>query len=161
MNSDSWRFLFFILPGIALSGCAVPEERRSALVPSHSIELGQSFDLVDVRATIPDIAIDLRYATADNFVGAAVYPPTARAQLVAALLHARAHGLEDLAMLAAAAAPLPPDARAELAEWSALEYSLRAIAQQVVEEIEALGFKPEVKKKLFRDNALRVYKLKG
>jgi len=38
------------------------------------------------------------------------------------------------AMLAAAAAPLPPDARAELAEWSAREYSLRAIAQQVVEE---------------------------
>ena len=28
-------------------------------------------------------------------------------------------------------------------------------------EIEALGFKPEVKKKLFRDNALRVYKLGG
>ena len=38
------------------------------------------------------------------------------------------------AMLAAAAAPLAPDARAELAEWSAREYSLRAIAQQVVEE---------------------------
>ena len=29
---------------------------------------------------------------------------------------------------------LPPEARAELAEWSAREYSLRAIAQQVVEE---------------------------
>ena len=28
-------------------------------------------------------------------------------------------------------------------------------------EIEALEFKPEVKRKLFRDNALRVYKLKG
>ena len=26
-------------------------------------------------------------------------------------------------------------------------------------EIEALGFKPEVKRKLFRDNALRLYKL--
>ena len=38
------------------------------------------------------------------------------------------------AMLAAAAAPLAPDARAELADWSAREYSLRAIAQQVVEE---------------------------
>jgi glycosyltransferase involved in cell wall biosynthesis len=38
------------------------------------------------------------------------------------------------AMLAAAADPLPPEARAELAEWSAREYSLRAIAQQVVEE---------------------------
>lgn len=74
MNSDSWRILLFILSGIALSGCAVPEERRSALVPSRSIELAQSFDLVDVRATIPDIAIDLRYATADNVVKRPIYP---------------------------------------------------------------------------------------
>ena len=28
-------------------------------------------------------------------------------------------------------------------------------------EIENLGLKPEAKRKLFRDNALRVYKLKG
>jgi zinc D-Ala-D-Ala dipeptidase len=74
MNSDSWRIISFILLCIALSGCAVPEERRSALVPSHSVELAKSFDLVDVRATIPDIAIDLRYATADNVVKRPIYP---------------------------------------------------------------------------------------
>ena len=28
-------------------------------------------------------------------------------------------------------------------------------------EIEAMGLKPEARKKLFRDNAIRVYKLKG
>ena len=38
------------------------------------------------------------------------------------------------AMLAAAADPLPPAARAELAAWSAAEYSLNAIAEQVVDE---------------------------
>ena len=38
------------------------------------------------------------------------------------------------AMNAAAAAPLPPKARAELAEWSAGRFSLTSIAQQVVDE---------------------------
>jgi glycosyltransferase involved in cell wall biosynthesis len=38
------------------------------------------------------------------------------------------------AMLAAAAAPLQPDARAELATWSAAEYSLEAIGGRVVDE---------------------------
>ncbi|MGE3193439.1 MAG: glycosyltransferase [Microbacteriaceae bacterium] len=38
------------------------------------------------------------------------------------------------AMIAAAAKPLPPKARAELAEWSAGRFSLNAIAQQVVDE---------------------------
>lgn len=35
-------------------------------------------DLLDVRAFIPDLVLDLRYATADNFLGEAVYPPDAR-----------------------------------------------------------------------------------
>jgi hypothetical protein len=38
------------------------------------------------------------------------------------------------AMIAAAAKPLPPKARDELAEWSAGRFSLNAIAQQVVDE---------------------------
>ena len=38
------------------------------------------------------------------------------------------------AMIAAADSPLPPAARAELAEWSAREFSLAAIAQHVVDE---------------------------
>ncbi|WP_284231325.1 M15 family metallopeptidase [Mycobacterium antarcticum] len=34
--------------------------------------------LVDVRTIVPDAAIDLRYATADNFVGVPLYPAGAR-----------------------------------------------------------------------------------
>lgn len=34
--------------------------------------------LVDVRSVVPDAVIDLRYATAANFVGTALYPPGAR-----------------------------------------------------------------------------------
>jgi D-alanyl-D-alanine dipeptidase len=33
---------------------------------------------VDVRSVVPDAIIDLRYATSDNFVGAALYPANAR-----------------------------------------------------------------------------------
>ena len=38
-------------------------------------------DLVDLAGLDPTLRIDLRYATADNFVGAPVYPATARALL--------------------------------------------------------------------------------
>jgi D-alanyl-D-alanine dipeptidase len=38
-------------------------------------------ELVDVAAVVPDAAVDLRYATADNFLGRAVYPPNARCLL--------------------------------------------------------------------------------
>ncbi|MCV7108490.1 D-alanyl-D-alanine dipeptidase [Mycolicibacterium chitae] len=34
--------------------------------------------LVDVRTVLPDALIDLRYATADNFLGVRLYPPDAR-----------------------------------------------------------------------------------
>ena len=33
---------------------------------------------VDIRSIIPDAVVDLRYATADNFVGTPLYPPDAR-----------------------------------------------------------------------------------
>ena len=33
---------------------------------------------VDIRSVIPDAVVDLRYATADNFVGRPLYPPDAR-----------------------------------------------------------------------------------
>ena len=38
-------------------------------------------ELVDVRAAIPDLILDLRYATADNLFGRSVYPPSARCYL--------------------------------------------------------------------------------
>jgi zinc D-Ala-D-Ala dipeptidase len=34
--------------------------------------------LIDVRTVVPDAVIDLRYATANNFVGEPMYPPDAR-----------------------------------------------------------------------------------
>lgn len=43
------------------------------------------------------------------------------------------------AMIAAAAAPLQPQARAQLAAWSATEYSLKAIAGRVVDESLAIA----------------------
>lgn len=43
------------------------------------------------------------------------------------------------AMLAAAAAPLPPADRAALAAWSAAEYSLNSIAERVVDESHAIA----------------------
>jgi len=34
--------------------------------------------LIDVRSVVPDAIVDLRYATADNFLGMPLYPPDAR-----------------------------------------------------------------------------------
>lgn len=34
--------------------------------------------LIDVRSAVPDAVVDLRYATANNFVGIPLYPPGAR-----------------------------------------------------------------------------------
>lgn len=105
MTSDSWRSLRIVLLVFAIVGisCKTQEQRRSALVPSRSIELAQKYDLVDVRATIPDIAIDLRYATPDNVTGHAIYPPhmpcllrfetAEKLKKAQALLRARGYGL--------------------------------------------------------------------
>lgn len=50
--------------------------------PAKELTAGQRpADLVDLQDLGAGLRFDLRYATADNFVGAAVYPPTARAQL--------------------------------------------------------------------------------
>ena len=42
--------------------------------PAAASEAG----FVDIRSAIPDAVVDLRYATADNFVGKPLYPPDAR-----------------------------------------------------------------------------------
>lgn len=39
--------------------------------------------LLEVASRIPDVVVDLRYATPDNFMGKAVYPATARCLLIA------------------------------------------------------------------------------
>ena len=49
----------------------------SADVPPVSPQ-AQAAGLVDVRSVVPDARIELRYATANNFVGAPLYPADAR-----------------------------------------------------------------------------------
>lgn len=74
---------------------AVPVVTAPAAVARPAAEAG----LVDVRTVVPDAVIDLRYATADNFVGRQLYPAGAPC-----LVH------ESMAPgLAAAAAALRPD----------------------------------------------------
>lgn len=41
-------------------------------------EQARAAGFVDVRTVVPDAVLDLRYATPDNFVGVALYPPSAR-----------------------------------------------------------------------------------
>ena len=41
-------------------------------------EQARAAGLVDIRSVVPDAVVDLRYATADNFVGVSLYPPNAR-----------------------------------------------------------------------------------
>ena len=66
------------LPAIvlALASCrTVPpvEEHRSALVPSVAIAPANLRGLVDVRALLPDVVCDLRYATRQNVTKQSLY----------------------------------------------------------------------------------------
>jgi zinc D-Ala-D-Ala dipeptidase len=46
----------------------------AALAPAPDAPPPRADDLVDVSAVIPDAVLDLRYATANNFTGAVLYP---------------------------------------------------------------------------------------
>jgi zinc D-Ala-D-Ala dipeptidase len=46
--------------------------------PAPVSAAAQAVGFIDVRTAVPDAVIDLRYATADNFVGAPLYPAGAR-----------------------------------------------------------------------------------
>jgi len=52
---------------------AAPAAPADATPPADSAP-PRGDDLVDVSAAIPDAVLDLRYATADNFTGAVLYP---------------------------------------------------------------------------------------
>ncbi|MCG7633141.1 M15 family metallopeptidase [Gordonia McavH-238-E] len=67
-------------PGGGTSGSAV---RAPAVGPAPSMRMPvdrrvSAVGFVDVRTAVPDAVLDLRYATADNFVGERLYPPNAR-----------------------------------------------------------------------------------
>jgi D-alanyl-D-alanine dipeptidase len=88
--------------GALATGCTaicagLPTAYASPSVPPVS-DAARAAGLVDVRSVVPDAVVDLRYATANNFVGVPLYPADARC-----LVH------ESMAQdLAAAAAVLRP-----------------------------------------------------
>lgn len=59
--------------GVATVSSAVPGPK----IPPVSAQ-ARAAGFLDVRAVVPSAVIDLRYATANNFVGVALYPPSAR-----------------------------------------------------------------------------------
>ncbi|MGV3661083.1 MAG: M15 family metallopeptidase [Prosthecobacter sp.] len=72
------------------SGADMPK----TLQPGRTLALAREFDLVDVRAAIPDLSIDLRYATADNVARRPLYdkrlPCMLRRETADKLRHAQA-----------------------------------------------------------------------
>jgi zinc D-Ala-D-Ala dipeptidase len=61
---------------VAIPGGSSAEPRSSAIPPVSAA--ARAVGLADVRTALPDAHIDLRYATRNNFVGVALYPPGAR-----------------------------------------------------------------------------------
>jgi D-alanyl-D-alanine dipeptidase len=62
---------------IVMCGSAPGNAAPDGGVPPVS-EQARAAGLVDVRSVVADAIVDLRYATADNFVGVALYPAGAR-----------------------------------------------------------------------------------
>ncbi|MGV0744445.1 M15 family metallopeptidase [Mycolicibacterium sp. XJ870] len=88
-----------ISTGVRLLAALFLTAFAGASAPVASAVPAASAGLVDVRTVVPDAVIDLRYATADNFVGEQLYPADARC-----LVH------ESMASgLAVAAAKLRPE----------------------------------------------------
>ena len=57
-------------------GCAVGAASPPSVPPVS--DAARAAGLIDVRTVVPDAVLDLRYATADNFVGIPLYPADAR-----------------------------------------------------------------------------------
>jgi D-alanyl-D-alanine dipeptidase len=69
------RVLFTAALAVALP--AVANAAPDPGVPPVSAQAAEA-GLIDVRTVVPDAIVDLRYATANNFLGMPVYPPDAR-----------------------------------------------------------------------------------
>jgi D-alanyl-D-alanine dipeptidase len=61
----------------AVAAVGPPATGAASPVPAVS-EAARASGFVDVRSVVPDAVIDLRYVTADNFVGMPLYPVGAR-----------------------------------------------------------------------------------
>ncbi|MBO0865544.1 MAG: D-alanyl-D-alanine dipeptidase, partial [Mycobacterium sp.] len=66
-----------LLAALLIAMCSGCDARASADVPPVSPQ-ARAAGFVDVRSFVPDAAIDLRYATSNNFTGAPLYPADAR-----------------------------------------------------------------------------------
>jgi D-alanyl-D-alanine dipeptidase len=93
-----WMRMLGVVAGLSAAlGAVSPAFASPPAVPDVS-DAARAAGLVDVRTVVPDAVVDLRYATANNFVGVPLYPADARC-----LVH------ESMAPgLAAAAAVLRP-----------------------------------------------------
>jgi D-alanyl-D-alanine dipeptidase len=74
---------------------AVSPVVSAAPVPPVSPQ-AQAAGLIDVRSVVPDAVIDLRYATANNFVGVPLYPANARCLVHESLAPGLATAAADL-----------------------------------------------------------------
>jgi zinc D-Ala-D-Ala dipeptidase len=93
------RYALAGLLGAGALGAGAPAVSTATPAVPPVSDQARAAGLIDVRTAVPDAVIDLRYATADNFVGQPLYPADARC-----LVH------ESLADgLAAAAARLRAD----------------------------------------------------
>ncbi len=72
----------FALAGAAALLCAIHVVPKAVSAPFPEVPpvsaAAAALGFVDVRTAVPDALIDLRYATANNFVGQPLYPPQAR-----------------------------------------------------------------------------------
>jgi zinc D-Ala-D-Ala dipeptidase len=57
---------------VCIVACSI--ERRSAIVETPGLKRLEDYDLVDLRTYAPDVAVDLRYATAQNVAKQVLYP---------------------------------------------------------------------------------------
>ena len=76
---NGWVRLLLVLAAVigALASSALVNAAPDQGVPPVSPQ-ARAAGFVDVRTVVPDAIVDLRYATADNFVGVQLYPADAR-----------------------------------------------------------------------------------
>jgi D-alanyl-D-alanine dipeptidase len=66
-----------VIAALAVALPAVANAAPDPGVPPVSAQAAEA-GLIDVRTVVPDAIVDLRYTTANNFLGMPVYPPDAR-----------------------------------------------------------------------------------
>jgi beta-N-acetylhexosaminidase/D-alanyl-D-alanine dipeptidase len=88
-----WLLVFLVACGSQRSSGPEPEPEPEPVKP---VDASGPSDLTDVSTLIPDAIVDLRYATADNFSGVAVYPASARCLLAPRVAKRLADAASDL-----------------------------------------------------------------